>query len=58
MLYGIQIALYLVAAIIVAGIAFLAWALLQLFRETHREHSRTAQLSYEARWRYRTPRSH
>jgi hypothetical protein len=58
MLYGIQIALYLVAAVIVAGIVFLAWALLQLFRETRREHSRMAQLSYEARWRYRIHGSH
>ncbi len=58
MLYGIQIALYLVAAVIVAGIAFLGWALRQLFRETRREHSRMAKLGYETRWRYRIHGSH
>ena len=57
MLYGIQIALYLVAAIIVAGVGFLGWALLQLFRET-RKHNRMTRLSCEDRWRYRIPPSH
>lgn len=58
MLYGIQIALYLVAATIAGGIVFLGWALLQLFRETRRERSRMAQSSYEARWRYRLHSDH
>lgn len=57
MLYGIQIALYLVAAVIVAGIVFLGWALLQLFRETRREHGRMA-VHYETRWHYRLHNNH
>ncbi len=58
MLYGIQIALYLVAAVIVAGIAFLGWALLQLFHETHRAHREAGRPNDEVRWRYRMGSNH
>jgi hypothetical protein len=50
---GIQFALYLVAAVILGGIAFLGWSLLQLVHEKRRLHHEVEPASYQTRWRYR-----
>ncbi|MGD0367776.1 MAG: hypothetical protein ABSA94_09970 [Acidobacteriaceae bacterium] len=50
-----QLALYLLAATIFAGISFLIWMLMHLFLESRRE-SRS-QPAYHARWRYRMRQS-
>jgi hypothetical protein len=50
-----QLALYLLAATIFAGIGFLIWMLVHLFLESRRD-SRS-QPAYHSRWRYRMRQS-
>jgi hypothetical protein len=53
--YTTQLAQYLLAATIFAGISFLIWMLMHLFLESRRD-SRS-QPAYHARWRYRMRQS-
>jgi hypothetical protein len=46
-----QVVLYVLAAIIAAGIAFLIWTLIHLIGESHRPAGPAAQPADEIRWR-------
>jgi len=51
-LHATHLVVFALAAIVFAGISFLLWMLLHLFRESRREKHSTAQAAYQDRPRH------